>query len=700
MKKKTLTWGLIAAVLSLSFLTNASGALKAGTACSKAGSKSVSGGKSYTCVKSGKKMFWDKGVLIPVAKPAPSASASAAPVAVQVKEGDSCEKMGVQGKDSQGLLECRKFAGNVLKYIRINNDFSPVSNPKSPDSLKLCQLPDLRTEAPLPYRQLAIAYPPKPFSNFPASTGNIKVVVVGIDFPDTPGKGSPADIWKDELAKASQWMKWYTNDKVKLDYEINTKWLRAPKKSASYDAANLGDRSPTDVQSGGLTGQQISDDYVHTIEDAVNLKDAVSIWIFFPTDIKMPSGAFNPQSALVQTKAFGLVKSQLVAGSADAYLSQRPLYAYYLHEMIHGLGMQGHSPKFIPTGGFLNKNGMMSNADGWTQALLPWDSLVWGVAKESDIYCIDKPKLTSVDLKLVPLEREQQGLRSAIIKLNDHQALIVESHRSDKWGVGEGAGFAGTMVAIIDTTVTTYFESDDSWHDPCVTSTGVYLTVDGGNHGTHSPIGKPLMVNGSNYNDVTVYNGFAIAGDRDPWDLNHIMYPGESISTAGVKISLIKGGDNDTVRIENVNSSISEYIQPQLPASCADRYFPFDPNTKTTTAGGFRISKDLTAPTGLKISTSGNSANLSWTYSSKGTIKVEFFRVQGVCTKAGTSCGSYMNDIWSLPSSEGAPMSLAITQQMLGNPPSGGEWKFSITASNQSSAVTTAAAKFDTVTIG
>jgi len=45
-------------------------------------------------------------------------------------------------------------------------------------------------------------------------------------------------------------------------------------------------------------------------------------------------------------------------------------------------------------------------------------------------------------------------------------------------------------------------------------------------------------------------------------------------------------------------------------------------------------------------------------------------------------------------------MSQTITQQMLGSPPSGGEWKFTITASNQSSAVTTAAAKFDTVTIG
>ena len=61
--------------------SNSYAAVKAGSACSKAGSKSVSGGKSHTCIKSGKKLVWDKGVLVPVAKPKASASASAAPSA-------------------------------------------------------------------------------------------------------------------------------------------------------------------------------------------------------------------------------------------------------------------------------------------------------------------------------------------------------------------------------------------------------------------------------------------------------------------------------------------------------------------------------------------------------------------------------------------------------------------------------------------
>ena len=688
---------LVALLIPMVLVTsNSYAAVKAGSACTKVGTKSVSGGKSYTCIKSGKKLVWDKGVVVAVAKPAPSASA--APVVTNVSEGDSCEKMGQQGKDSKGLLECRKFAGNKLKYIRITNNFSPISNPKSPDPLSLCQLPDMRTETLPSLRQLSIAYPAKPIPNFPASTGTFKVVVVGIDFPDAKGKGSPSEIWKDDLVKASEWLKWFTNDKVKLDFVAYPQWLRAPKESGKYEIEDLSGRSPEEVQTGGLTTQQMSEDYIRAIEDTADLKDAISIWVYFPLDTKKPMGAFNPQSANVQTKKFGLVKSQIVAISVDAYMAQRPRFSYFLHEIIHSFGLQGHSPKFIPTGGYLNKNGMMSNNDGWTQVLLPWDSLVWDVAKESDIYCVDKTKLTSIDLKLVPLEREQQGLRSAIIKLNDHQALVVESHRSDKWGVGEGAGFAGTMVSLIDTTVTTYFENNESWRDPCVTSTGRYLTVINGNHGKHQPIGTPL-----NYNQTRIYNGISIGGDEDNWDLNHIMYPGESISSAGVKVTLLSGGDNDTVRIENIDNAITVAAQPELPKECASRYQPYDPNGKSGAQGGtpgFTISKEITSPTNLKISPNGGSVSLNWNYSSKGSVKIEYYRIRGECVKGGSACGTYVNDIWNIPSNEGSPMALQITQAMLGNPPNGGQWKFKLSANNQSRGLSSAEISFDPVTIG
>jgi len=51
-------------ILSLSLpLVPANAAIKAGSACKKVGVKSVVGNKTFTCIKSGKKLVWNKGVL-------------------------------------------------------------------------------------------------------------------------------------------------------------------------------------------------------------------------------------------------------------------------------------------------------------------------------------------------------------------------------------------------------------------------------------------------------------------------------------------------------------------------------------------------------------------------------------------------------------------------------------------------------------
>jgi type IV secretory pathway TrbL component len=44
---------------------NSYAGVKAGSACSKLGMKSVSAGKTYICLKNGKKLAWSKGVIAP-----------------------------------------------------------------------------------------------------------------------------------------------------------------------------------------------------------------------------------------------------------------------------------------------------------------------------------------------------------------------------------------------------------------------------------------------------------------------------------------------------------------------------------------------------------------------------------------------------------------------------------------------------------
>ena len=73
MRKRSLV--LLTVTLTLGLLQPiATAAPMPGTACKKAGQTSTSAGIKYTCVKSGKKLVWNKGVALKKAEPAPAPS--------------------------------------------------------------------------------------------------------------------------------------------------------------------------------------------------------------------------------------------------------------------------------------------------------------------------------------------------------------------------------------------------------------------------------------------------------------------------------------------------------------------------------------------------------------------------------------------------------------------------------------------------
>jgi hypothetical protein len=178
------------------------------------------------------------------------------------------------------------------------------------------------------------------------------------------------------------------------------------------------------VEAGGMTDDEIADDYLKAINDSVDLSGVNAIWIYFPEDISKITGQWTSQITKLSSPKYGALNPMMVALGADTYLSKRVRWGYFIHELLHAHGLWGHSPKFIPSNGRFTRIGALSTADGWSNALLPWDALVANWQKPSDIYCVDKPKLATVDLKLVPLEREQAGIRSVMIKLNDQSEFV------------------------------------------------------------------------------------------------------------------------------------------------------------------------------------------------------------------------------------------------------------------------------------
>jgi hypothetical protein len=107
MLKRSFSYLLITA-LCLAVIPDANAlTVKAGAKCTKLKSTSVVKGKKYTCIKSGKKLVWNKGVAVKIAvtptpKPTPSKSPAGTPIAI----GDPADAIGGTPTVPLGQLMC------------------------------------------------------------------------------------------------------------------------------------------------------------------------------------------------------------------------------------------------------------------------------------------------------------------------------------------------------------------------------------------------------------------------------------------------------------------------------------------------------------------------------------------------------------------------------------------------------------------
>ena len=84
--KRRLIGVLCLSILLMQFVAPSNAAVKPGSTCTKVNSTSISSGIKYTCIKSGTKLVWNKGVKVatptasPSAKPAMTVSPSSTPI--------------------------------------------------------------------------------------------------------------------------------------------------------------------------------------------------------------------------------------------------------------------------------------------------------------------------------------------------------------------------------------------------------------------------------------------------------------------------------------------------------------------------------------------------------------------------------------------------------------------------------------------
>ena len=406
--------------------------------------------------------------------------------------GGKCSKVGLTQKTKGVTFTCSKV-GKTLKWVRKSvKSSSPIVpttisgaqllqlNLSSPEPLSNCRLKDARLFKSAGEWQ-AITYPATPNNGF-TNSGSVDVAVVFVDFADVPGGSAELNEHIAAIKKSAEWYSWFSQGNVKYNLRIADKWVRAPKNSENYYWLHPG-KPGTQL----MSDIDIADTYRSLAGSVVDTSGVTSVWAVLPKSI----------TAIDEGFAYRAYPGVFSIGS-DSYRAGTPIWQHFVHETLHSHGALGHSPKNTQIGLFWN-----TGSAGAT--LNSWDAMTLGWMKQENIFCIAKQNVVTQTLTLVPLEREQVGLRSIVVKLSEYEALVIESHRKDKWSDRWPVGTSGISIMRIDT------RNDTVWD--LGSSTGTYV----------------------------------IPAREHSLDFLKL---GQSFTTDGVRISVVQSGDNDQVKIE------------------------------------------------------------------------------------------------------------------------------------------------------
>ncbi len=380
------------AVLSILFislsqsLVSANAAVKAGGACKKAGITSTTSGKIFTCVKSGKKLVWSKGIST-------TTSVQFTEVGTTV-DVESCK-----------LLDARR-------------------NKQQPNNVGFPLQEDI-----IPV------------------TGNLNVIVIPVDFSDRPGGQLPSEYLIDQTNKMNEWYKFFSGNQVNLTFQIGKEWVRAPKADSEYVVPKSVANSPgvaVDVQF------KMAQDIITASKNQFDFKKSSILFFYTPTiksvDYDMGGRGVNLSTPDGSKNFFfwGGGAYHFDDRNVKASLKKEKMWAFWIHEMLHSQGLALHSP----ANG--SSTGLHADQYGTSLAIDSWELFRLGWIANPNVACLDKSLGINNKLILKPIELGSKIARFAVVKLNSYEALVIESRRPTGYSKEWKSDQKGILVYRID----------------------------------------------------------------------------------------------------------------------------------------------------------------------------------------------------------------------------------------------------------
>ena len=446
-------------------------AVTPGTKCSKLGMISTYNGKKYTCIKSGTKLVWNKGVAIPkpapvqISSPAPSVGNTPLPTTspTQVVTAENFRFSSVCEKDPFVPAEWASYQEFALRLDTFScarpYRFKMVSQPSQTpnqtltpnaelNNIEMCKLSHGERNG----GQIAFStwINPKIVMN-----QRLNIQVVPVEFTDFPSKNTVAgdngkyfDFIKEGYFNLS-------DGQVKVNFKIPTNYFKINKKISSYDTGKRYDHGGGIWNWAAMDMNAMFKDIVEVVDQSIDFSNLDLVFFVVPptTDNDYISHGF-PQPYPQLRTAEGFIPYWYFSPPM-AEVNRKSWYGVepylHLHELLHGMnklddhygdGDFGRIDGDAGTGNWSHMSGMLTD-------FLFWDKWITYMVSDDQVRCA-KNGITSTHW-LKPSSYFGKEEKMLVIPIDSKKVLVVESMRAAGFNLKLGSSSEGALVYLVDT---------------------------------------------------------------------------------------------------------------------------------------------------------------------------------------------------------------------------------------------------------
>lgn len=368
---------LLVALISITLIAtplDALAAVKSGDLCRKVGSTATGNGKKFTCIKSGKKLIWNKGVVVT------KAAATPAPVITQI-----------------------------------------TSSP-----LNLCETKELSKE-----RQTSGLFSGFPsMENYLPKKGIIRVLVVPIDWVDLAGESDWEKRVTGQISDFNEYWKMVTGNKLQFKWTVHKNWIRLPGASRDYSVP-YSEANPETTRFFNQVLPTVDSEIDFSDFDIVQFIAPKS------QNIIPETTQLAPWSMVNHPTKEGKIRAMTIVGKffdeRGAFSEPRTYWSYWAHELGHALEL-AHLGS--PRGQFLMAGlDLMGVQDGPSRTINGWTRFISGWLDADQVFCLPLERVKASEFQLRPIDSEGSGLKLIVVPISKFETLLIESRRETKFDV-------------------------------------------------------------------------------------------------------------------------------------------------------------------------------------------------------------------------------------------------------------------------